>query len=48
MQPAGFETAIPAGVRPQTHDLHRAGNGGRNLPNLIQRKFHMIKALMGE
>jgi hypothetical protein len=27
MPPAGFEPAIPAGERPQTHDLNRTATG---------------------
>ena len=40
--PAGFETAIPSGGRPQTHALGRAATG------IGCRKFYLTKAVMPE
>jgi hypothetical protein len=36
MPPAGFETAIPASERPQTHALERVATGIGNLLNLLK------------
>ena len=44
MTPAGFEPAIPASERPQTHALDRAANGiGKDVFN-NHFKFKLSKA----
>jgi hypothetical protein len=39
MSPAGFELAIPAGERPQTHILERAATGISRKVRLETRNF---------
>jgi hypothetical protein len=45
MAPAGFETAIPASERPQTHALDRAATWGRESDQLVSNILQQWKTL---
>jgi hypothetical protein len=47
MPPAGFETAIPASERPQTHTLDRAATGIDQLSFMILKRVMKCKGKVG-